>query len=295
MFKPRNAVSPARPRAGAALGLALGAACTLAQAQALVGGLSVSAAGPVSIDIQQTGSARLGALAQPAIVNSSGAGAVSLQVTQVAGATVPASARVEVYTQGSSATQVTLRQETTSHGAVSDVFGTLLLGTSSRGTGHDVTLLQQGSEAGGRLELTSGDRLTAYVVQGAGSTLGITTSGSDNVFGTATLPFTVAQGSAVNITHQGSNNTFRVATQASGDALSLHVKGDANIFTFDFPLAGDNAYKAVTWGSMALPVEVNGGNFAAARFGDPGKYYYAVYDATGVNAVEAAKAVVTPR
>lgn len=284
-----------RPLAWAAATLALWTACPLALGQSLLGSLSVSSPGPVSINIQQTGSARLGTPTQPVIVDSAGTGEVTLKVVQVAGDTPPATARVEIHTQGTVPTRVTLRQETPAQGSVGNVFASLLLGTQSAGIGHNVTLLQQGSDASGSLELTSGDYLRAHLVQGAGSTLGIATSGSYSVFGTATQPFTVAQDSTVHITNQGNSNTYWIATQASGDSLSLHVKGNGNTFNFDFPLAGADAYKALSWGQSSAPAEVNGGNFAVARFGSPGSYFYAVYDATNTNAVQAASAVVTPR
>lgn len=284
-----------RSLARSAATLALWTVCTLAQAQTLLGSLSVNSPGAVNINIQQTGAAQLGMPNQPLMVGGSGTGTVTLQVTQVADQTNPAAARIEVHTQGSSPIRVTLSQATASQTAVGNVFADLRLGTQSAGSEHAVTLLQQGSDATGSLEHTSGDNLRAHLVQGAHSALGITTDGSHNIFGTAIQPFTVAPGSTVSISNQGNSNTYWIATQASGDSLSLHVKGNGNTFNFDFPLAGADAYKALSWGLQSAPAEVNGGNFAVARFGSPGSYFHAVYDATNTNAVQAASAVVTPR
>lgn len=303
------------------MGAVLWAACSLTHGQSLISSLSVNSPGSVNIDIQQTGAARLGMPNQPLIVNGSGTGTVTLQVTQVADPTNPAAARIEIHTEGNSPIRFALSQATASHTAVGNVFADLRLGTQSAGSGHAVTLLQQGSDATGSLELTRGDNLRTHLVQGAGSALTITTGGSYNIFGTAIQPFTVAAGSSVNISNQGDYNSYGtarqpftvavgstvnissqgnfnnygIATQASGDSLSLHIKGNGNTFNFDFPLAGADAYKALSWGLSSAPAEVNGGNFAVARYGSPGSYFYAVYDNNNTNAVQAASAVVTPR
>ena len=268
------------------MGTVLWAACSLAHGQSLISSLSVNSPGSVNINIEQTGAARLGTV----VLDSSGSGAVSLQVTQVAGATAPASARLEVYTQGSSATRVTLRQETTSHSAVSDVSGTLLLGTSSRGTGHDVTLLQQGSEARGSLELISGNRLTAYLVQGAGSTLGITTSGSDNVFGTAAAPISLGTSSGLAITNTGDWNRFQVSLGVAAQATIINSGGGASTSpsVYNLSLAAGssalvsnsgnfNSYQITTQqsnDSVSLYVQGSSNNFNfSLPVGSGGTYY----------------------
>jgi hypothetical protein len=291
-------------------------------AQSLLNGAVIDAAGPVSIDIRQTGPARIGTEIAPITLSSSGSGSLALTVVQVGsyGATGGAS-EIRVYANGASASQVTLRQETDAvrHGAVSDVWARILLGNQARGTGQDVTLLQQGSGAQatlvvdsgnhatvhwtqsasdtGSVHSTDGDYLSAYLVQqgttGNGSSLNIANSGSNNAYGTSGSPIALGALSSLTLTNVGSDNAFGVSL-ASASTATITNLGSNNTYGIATQQGGDALTLSTTGSGNAFTFGFDGYKTLSWT---PGASYpvnggafgvqkvgetYAVYDANGV-------------
>ncbi|NDP64171.1 hypothetical protein [Polaromonas sp.] len=314
--------------------LALVAVASSAHAQSVLSGPVVNVGGTATIDIEQTGPARLGTLANPVSLSGTGTENLSLTVVQVGsyGASHGAS-EINASVVGSAASStVILKQETAAQAAVSDVWAKIALGTTTAGTTQNITLKQQGDggratlliDSGSRatvhwtqsvadvgtLQSTDGSDLSAYLVQngtaGSGSLLNITNSGASNAYGTVGTPMTLGALSTLTITNTGTHNSYAV-NAAAGSTVGITNTGNANTYNIATQQAGD-----------ALALGINGSNNtftfnfdaykqvdwtvgAAApvnsgnfQVGSASESWY-VYDTTSNNIAAAANATVTKR
>lgn len=293
--------------------LALWALCAAVPvcAQSSLVGPVVNAGGIATIDIEQSGAASLGSAADPLTLSGTGLGSLALTVRQVvACSSACAPSLIQVHTAGAGPSQITLEQRTGAHAAVDQTWAQILLGTQTAAQAQNVTLKQQGDGARASIVSTDGDNLSAYVVQGQGTSVTIANSGAGNSYGTSGAPISVygaaglasvlnitntgasnrfavsqAAGSTVGIASTGNNNVYNVATQQAGDALALVIHGSSNTFTFNF-----DAYRQVNW-TVGAAAPVSSGNFQVGSLND--SWY--VYDAASNNIAAAANATVTKR
>lgn len=294
---------------------ALCAAAAPVYAQSTLVGPVVNAVGSVAIDIEQSGAASLGSATDPLTLSGTGSGSLVLTVRQaVTCSSACTPSLIQAYTAGAGLSQVTLEQRTSANEAVDHVWAQILLGTQTAAQTQNVTLKQQGDGAWASIVSTDGDNLSAYIVQGQGTSVTIANSGAGNTYGTAGVPIgvygaaglttalsiantgannsfavTQAAGSTVGITNTGNANTYSIATQQAGDALALGINGSNNSFTFDF-----NAYQQVSW-TVGAAAPVNGGNFQVAPIGNNWYVYDAATNASNQNITAAANATVTKR
>lgn len=271
----------------------------------------VNAGGVATINIEQAGAASLGSAANPLTLSGTGPGSLALTVRQVVTcSSACAPSLIQAHTAGAGPSQITLEQRTGANAAVDQAWAQILLGTQTAAQAQNVTLKQQGDGAWASIVSTDGDNLSAYIVQGQGTSVTIANSGAGNIYGTSGAPISVygaaglasvlnivntgasnsfavsqAAGSTVSIANTGNNNVYQVATQQAGDALALGIHGSSNTFTFNF-----NAYQQVNW-TVSAAAPVNSGNFQVGSLND--SWY--VYDAASNNIAAAANATVTKR
>ena len=310
------------PGALAAVVLAAASSASAAWAQSTLDHLVVQAPNArVTVSITQDGAGKLGTSADPVTLVGAATGSMSLTVQQI-GASGTQASQIKAYTAGSAASTITLKQQTAdaTPGAVNDVWARVLLGTPAAPAAHQqLSLLQTGDQAQARIE-SVGDHLSASIVQHGSSSglsvLNIASQGASNTYGSAAAPITLgalstltianagdsnryavslAGASAATITNTGSLNTYHIATQLPGDSLALAIAGTGNTFTFDFPTIGPNPYKAVAWGSVATPANVNSGDFVAQCGGSTCWVTDTSSGHSAANLAAAANASVTPR